>query len=211
MRDGVGEQEVERRAAALTGHVLDDPGQAVAADEERERLVLVRRPGHQLVQQERRCGDGDRADPDPETVVGHECARRVRSADGAGEASAVWVIGLRPASSLVDWPPDADLRVPVPERPHLRALPEDERRSGRELRDLRREPGREGAVPGGCPLTRARASTRRTTARGRARAWRRTATAVARARRATRARRRSPRRTPARATRSPLQPTEPRS
>ena len=84
MRDGIGEEEVERRAAALAGHVLDDPGQAVAADEERERLVLVRRPRHQLVQQERRCRDGDRADPDPERVRGQKCARRVGQRTGAG-------------------------------------------------------------------------------------------------------------------------------
>ena len=50
MRDGPGEEEVERRAAALARDVLDDAAEAVAADEERERLVLVRRPGHQLVE-----------------------------------------------------------------------------------------------------------------------------------------------------------------
>src|SRR3954447_7281658 len=58
-------------------------------------------------------------------------------------------------------------------------------------------------------ITRAPASTRRTTAVARARACRRTVKAAARARRATRARRRRPpRRTPARATRRPPPRTE---
>ena len=68
VRDRVGEEEVERGAAAIAGDVLDDARQAVAPDEERERLVLVRRPRHQLVEQEPRCRSGDRADPDPERV-----------------------------------------------------------------------------------------------------------------------------------------------
>ena len=55
VRDGVGEEKVERGTAAIAGDVLDDARQAVASDEERQRLVLVRRPRHQLVQQERRC------------------------------------------------------------------------------------------------------------------------------------------------------------
>ena len=54
MGDHPGDEEVERRAATLAGDVLDHPGEAVAPDEQRERLVLVRRPGHQLVQQESR-------------------------------------------------------------------------------------------------------------------------------------------------------------
>ncbi len=51
--------------------------------------------------------------------------------------------------SLVDWPPDADLRVPLPERAHLRGFPADERPAGDELRGVRREPRPEGPVPGG--------------------------------------------------------------
>ena len=83
MGDGVGEEEVERRAAALAGDVLDDACEAVAADEERERLVLVRRPGHQLVEQERRCRHGDRADPEPERVGVEKRARRGGERAGA--------------------------------------------------------------------------------------------------------------------------------
>src|SRR3954447_7107685 len=72
-----------------------------------------------------------------------------------------------------------------------------------------RAPSRRCCSPWRC-ITRARASTRPTTARDRARAHRRTATAPAAAprRAATRPRRRSPRRTPARATRRPPQRTE---
>ena len=63
MGDGIGDQEVERRAAALAGHVLDHAGEAVPADEEGERLVLVRRPRHELVEEERRRRRGDRSRP----------------------------------------------------------------------------------------------------------------------------------------------------
>ena len=76
MRDGEGEEKVERCAAAIAGDVLDDARQAVAPDEERERLVLVWRPCHQLVEQERRRRCGDRTDPDPERVRLHERAHR---------------------------------------------------------------------------------------------------------------------------------------
>ena len=136
MRDGLGEEEVERSPAALAGDVLDDAREAVAADEERERLVLVRRPGHQLVHEERRCRERDRADPEPERVSRDERAEAAADDVEWGEVSACSVIGLRPSSSLVDSPPDADLRVPLPERAHLRAVPEDERRPCREVRDV---------------------------------------------------------------------------
>ena len=65
VRDGPGEQEVQRRAASVARHVLDDAGERVAADEEREGLVLVRRPGHQLVEQERAGRERDACDADP--------------------------------------------------------------------------------------------------------------------------------------------------
>ena len=57
VRDDPGEQEVERRAAALLEHDLEQVAERVAADEERQRLVLVRRPGEELVEEEAgRCG-----------------------------------------------------------------------------------------------------------------------------------------------------------
>ena len=84
MGDGEGEQEVERRASTLAGHVLDDAGEAVAADEQRQRLVLVWRPRHQLVQQEGRRRDRDRADPEPEPVRGRERTGRIDERAGAG-------------------------------------------------------------------------------------------------------------------------------
>ena len=76
MRDCVGEEKMQRCAATIAGDVLDDAREAVATDEEREGLVLVRRPRHQLVLQEPRCRKGDRADPDPERVGLHERAHR---------------------------------------------------------------------------------------------------------------------------------------
>ena len=84
VRDRVGEEKVERGAAAIAGDVLDDARQAVAPDEERQRLVLVRRPRHQLVQQEPRCRRSDRADPDPERVRLHERAHRGDERAGVG-------------------------------------------------------------------------------------------------------------------------------
>ena len=95
MGDGVGDQEVERRPAALAGHVLDDAGEAVAADEERERLVLVRRPRHQLVEEEGRRRQ--RQSPQPRARTrGAVTNERAETANGRGsrEASTVWVIGF---------------------------------------------------------------------------------------------------------------------
>ena len=84
MGDGIGEEEVERCAAPIARDMLDDAGEAVAADEERERLVLVRRPRHQLVEQEPRCRNGDRPDPDPERVSLHERAHAGDERAGVG-------------------------------------------------------------------------------------------------------------------------------
>ncbi len=47
MRDRPGEDEVERCAAALAEDRVQDVPERAAADEERECLVLVRRPGAQ--------------------------------------------------------------------------------------------------------------------------------------------------------------------
>ena len=60
MRDRPREQEVQRRAAALLEHDLEQLVERVAADEERQRLVLVRRPGEQLVEEERGRRQRDR-------------------------------------------------------------------------------------------------------------------------------------------------------
>ena len=82
--DRVGEEEVERRAAPLPGHVSDDTREAVAPDEEGERLVLMRRPGHQLVLQEGGRRQRDRRDAEPEGVRGDERARRGGERAGVG-------------------------------------------------------------------------------------------------------------------------------
>ncbi len=59
VRDEPGDEEVERRAAALALHRLQQVRQRFAPDEEGEGLVLVGRPGGQACEQE--GGDGDRA------------------------------------------------------------------------------------------------------------------------------------------------------
>ena len=60
--DGVDEQEVERRAAPLLEHDVEELADRLVADEERERLVLVRRPGVQLGEEKR--GHAGRRRPD---------------------------------------------------------------------------------------------------------------------------------------------------
>ena len=62
------EQEVERCAAAFLEHDLEELVERMAADEECERLVLVRRPRHQLVEQEAGRRGRDRGDAEPEPV-----------------------------------------------------------------------------------------------------------------------------------------------
>ena len=70
VRDRPGEQEVERRAAALLEHDLEELVERVAADEEGEGLVLVRRPGEELVEQESGRREGrDRADAEQESAA----------------------------------------------------------------------------------------------------------------------------------------------
>ena len=76
MRDRPREQEVERGAAALLEHDLEELAERVAADEERQRLVLVRRPGEQLVEEEGGGGDGERGHAEREPVGGQPRARR---------------------------------------------------------------------------------------------------------------------------------------
>jgi hypothetical protein len=64
MGDEPGAEKVERRTAPLGLHGREQRTERLAADEERERLVLVRRPCRQPREQEH--GDGGRASGDPE-------------------------------------------------------------------------------------------------------------------------------------------------
>ena len=72
VRDRPGEQEVERRAAALLEHDLEELVERVAADEEGQGLVLVRRPGEELVEEKCARGEGHGAHRE------HEAAARER-------------------------------------------------------------------------------------------------------------------------------------
>jgi hypothetical protein len=56
VRDQPGDQEVQRRASALAEHRVERTLDRPPRHEQRERLVLVRRPGRQLDEQERRDG-----------------------------------------------------------------------------------------------------------------------------------------------------------
>ena len=78
MGDGPGDEEVERCAAAVVRHVVDDAAERVPADEERERLVLVRRPGHQLHHEERRDGRGHSGHAEREPARGERVSKRWR-------------------------------------------------------------------------------------------------------------------------------------
>ncbi len=74
--DGPRDEEVQRCAAAVPRDVLDDAWEGVSADEQCKRLVLVRRPRHELVEEERRRGGGHSSDPQPEPALGDPGARR---------------------------------------------------------------------------------------------------------------------------------------
>jgi hypothetical protein len=79
------DQEVERGAAALAVHRREHVGQRVAADEERERLVLVRRPGGQPGEQERRHRQGASRYAKPKSALAETLRERV----GAGHVATV--------------------------------------------------------------------------------------------------------------------------
>jgi hypothetical protein len=68
VHDGPGEDEVERRTTAFRNDGVDDVRERAAADEERERLVLVRRPdSEEPAEDARKCG-GDSRGASPENV-----------------------------------------------------------------------------------------------------------------------------------------------
>jgi hypothetical protein len=60
------EQEMERRAAPLAEHGVEESADGRASDEQRERLVLVGGPRRQLREQERRDGGGAGGDAEAE-------------------------------------------------------------------------------------------------------------------------------------------------
>ena len=66
VHDEPGEEEVERRAAALGLNRLEQPDQRLAPDEQRQRLVLVRRPRGQACDEEDRDRSREPADSGPE-------------------------------------------------------------------------------------------------------------------------------------------------
>ena len=76
MRDRPGEDEVQRRAAALVEDGAEHPVERVAADEQRERLVLVGRPRGEAKREERRDGGGAHRYGRREHPLGERAARR---------------------------------------------------------------------------------------------------------------------------------------
>src|SRR5262245_14145527 len=62
MRDHPREYEMQRRATALAEHGVEHAAERLPADEERQHLVLVRRVGRELHEQE--CDDTDGATRD---------------------------------------------------------------------------------------------------------------------------------------------------
>ena len=76
MRDGPGKDEVQRRAATLVEDGTEHAVERVAADEQRERLVLVGRPGGEAKGEERRDGRGAHRDGRSEHPLGEHAARR---------------------------------------------------------------------------------------------------------------------------------------
>ena len=70
MRDGPGEDEVQRCAAALVEDRAEHAVERVPADEQRERLVFVGRPGGEAKREERRDGRGAHRDDGREHPLG---------------------------------------------------------------------------------------------------------------------------------------------
>jgi hypothetical protein len=70
VRHDPGDEEVQRRAAPLLEHDLEELAERVPADEERQRLVLVRRPREQLVEEEGRGRQRDAGHAEREPVGG---------------------------------------------------------------------------------------------------------------------------------------------
>ena len=76
MRDRPGEDEVQRCAAALVENGTEHPVERVPADEQRERLVLVGRPGGEAKREKRRDGRGAHRYGRGEHPLGERAARR---------------------------------------------------------------------------------------------------------------------------------------
>ena len=80
VHDEPGEEEVQRRPAALGLNRVKEPAERVPPDEERQRLVLVRWPGGQPCEQEDGDGRGEPADSRPEPLpAGLDRRDRVRA------------------------------------------------------------------------------------------------------------------------------------
>jgi hypothetical protein len=78
VRDDPGEQEVERGPATLAEHDVEQVAEGLAADEERQGLVLVRRPAGELDEEKRGSahgegGDAGREQPPVEVVESGSC------------------------------------------------------------------------------------------------------------------------------------------
>ena len=159
VRDDPGEQEVERRAAALVEHRVEEARNRLPADEQRQRLVLVRRPGGQLHEEERadreRAGRRRRARTSagaalrrgpaptaPARFLGDDCRIRGHSPHDRNIIHA----GLAPDPLLAL--PDADVRLSLPERARVRGRPSHGRSAARTLRGLRGRPARARLPPG---------------------------------------------------------------
>ena len=150
VRHTPGEQEVEGRAAAFLRDVLDDAGQRVAADEQGERLVLVRRPRHQLVEEERGGGSGDAGDADPQPVTATRCGRSGGAASRPpwSTVASIPCVIVVPPPSLVDWPTMPIYEYRCPNGHTFEVFQRMSRPAGHRVRDVRGEPRGEAPVPG---------------------------------------------------------------
>jgi hypothetical protein len=95
VRDREGEQKVERRAAALAEDDLEQRPDRAAPDEERERLVLVRRPRVQARGDEGRDREHAPCDPTGERAWPHIDAQTRRQTVGEGPGGRPRRLGAR--------------------------------------------------------------------------------------------------------------------
>ena len=127
------------------------PGQRVAADEQRERLVLVWRPRHQLMEEEARPQSTVIAPtPSQNRFAPSQRAQPIRRVVAALETP-VGRCGSAP-SSLVDWPamPIYEYRCPNGHTFEMFQRMADP--PVRDVRDVWRGAGGEDPVPGCCAL-----------------------------------------------------------
>src|SRR5581483_8837721 len=144
--------------AAMAEDDVEHVAERAAADEERQGLVLVRRPAGQLDEQERPHGERagrDAGDEKPPVELAAGFPRLGGDADGKGGLGQP-VLTVRGRewlrTALLALIRRADLRIPLSEWSSVRGIPSHYGPGPGGLRGLRRRAGRQGAASGAGPF-----------------------------------------------------------